>query len=74
MLSLHVLQISLVYINTLMLQQVLDEPTWSEQLKDELGALTPLIYHHVNPYGIFRLNLSERIALKNTEGSEEVAG
>jgi TnpA family transposase len=28
MLALHLLQISLVYINTLMIQQVLAEPTW----------------------------------------------
>jgi TnpA family transposase len=78
MLSLHLLQISLVYINTLMLQQVLGEAAWAEQLKDELGALTPLIYHHVNPYGIFRLDLSERLALKDTQAGtgtgEEVAG
>jgi TnpA family transposase len=73
-LSLHLLQISLVYINTLMLQQVLAEPNWAEQLKDELGALTPLIYHHINPYGIFRLDLSERLALESAEAAEGVAG
>src|SRR6516225_1486698 len=28
MLALHLLQVSLVYINTLMIQQVLAEPTW----------------------------------------------
>jgi hypothetical protein len=25
--------------------------------------LTPLIYGHVNPYGVFRLDLSERLPL-----------
>ena len=29
MLSLHLLQVSLAYVNTLMIQQVLAEPAWS---------------------------------------------
>ncbi len=65
MLSLHLLQVSLVYINTLMLQQVLEEPIWSQRLtSDDRRALTPLIYGHVNPYGTFRLDLSERLAIE----------
>ena len=32
MLSLHLLQVSLVYVNTLMIQQVLTEPMWSGRL------------------------------------------
>ena len=51
-LSLHLVQACLVYINTLMLQQVLDEPRWRETMTTEdYRGLTPLIYHHVNPYG-----------------------
>jgi TnpA family transposase len=43
MLALHLLQISLVYINTLMIQQVLAEPTWQGRLTiTDLRALTPL--------------------------------
>jgi len=73
MLSLHLLQICLVYINTLMLQRVLAEPKWSELMKaEDLAALTPLIYQHVNPYGAFRLDLSERLVIE--EGPQEVAG
>ena len=65
MLSLHLLQISLVYINTLMIQEVLSEPDWMESLTpDDLRALTPLIYGHVNPYGVFRLNMEERLELE----------
>ncbi len=26
--------------------------------------LTPLIYGHINPYGTFRLNMSERITIE----------
>jgi TnpA family transposase len=64
MLALHLLQISMVYINTLMIQQVLSEPSWSGRLTTEdLRALTPLIYGHVNPYGIFHLDMNARLPI-----------
>ena len=64
MLSLHLLQICLVYINTLMLQQVLGTPPWQERLTPEdQRALSPLIYGHVNPYGTFRLDLEQRLPI-----------
>jgi TnpA family transposase len=64
MLSLHLLQISLVYINTLMIQQVLTDDTWWERMTpDDLRALTPLIYAHVNPYGTFELDMQKRLPL-----------
>lgn len=64
-LALHLLQNCLVYINTLMLQEVLAQPVWQGQLTpDDLRALTPLLYAHINPYGTFRLDLNERIALQ----------
>lgn len=65
MLCLHLLQISLVYINTLLIQQVLADPQWMQKMgPDELRALTPLIYAHVNPYGIFRLVMAERLPIE----------
>ena len=65
MLCLHLLQISLVYINTLLIQQVLSDPEWMQTMgPDELRALTPLIYAHVNPYGIFRLVMAERLPIE----------
>ena len=43
MLGLHLLQVSLVYVNTLMMQQVLAEPEWQGRLTEpDLRALTPL--------------------------------
>ena len=58
MLALHLLQNCMVYINTLMLQQVLAQPHWPGKLtKRDLGALTPLIWEHVNPYGRFELDM-----------------
>lgn len=64
MLSLHLLQISLVYINTLLIQNVLSQPTWRQRMTEEdWRGLTPLIYHHVNPYGRIELNMEQRLAL-----------
>ena len=64
MLSLHLLQVSLVYVNTLMIQQVLTEPMWSGRLTAvDLRALSPLKWQHVNPYGTFTLNMGERLPL-----------
>jgi hypothetical protein len=41
-----------LYINTLMLQQVLAAPQWSWNFTArDLKALTPLIWEHVNPCG-----------------------
>lgn len=63
-LSLHLLQSCLVYINTLMIQRVLSEPQWLDLMQPEdLRALTPLIWSHINPYGIFQLDMAERLAI-----------
>jgi hypothetical protein len=60
MLSLHLLQVSLVYVNTLMIQQILAEPEWQNRLTEiDLRALSPLRWRHVNPYGTFTLNMQE---------------
>jgi TnpA family transposase len=62
-LSLHLLQICLVYVNTLMIQSVLTREDWQQQLTEtDRRAITPLIFSHVNPYGTFKLDLQERIA------------
>ena len=63
-LALHLLQASLVYVNTLMFQQVLEEPDWLERMPPEdLRALSPLIYHHINPYGTFDLDMAKRLLI-----------
>jgi TnpA family transposase len=62
-LSLHLLQICLVYVNTLMIQSVLAQEHWKKRLTArDLQAITPLIFSHVNPYGLFRLDMKERIS------------
>jgi TnpA family transposase len=63
MLSLHLLQNCMVFVNTLMLQHVLACPHWAGRLNArDLHALTPLIWEHVNPYGRFDLDMDTRIA------------
>jgi hypothetical protein len=63
MLSLHLLQNCMVYINTLMLQQVLAQRGWIGKLTArDLHALTPLIWERVNPYGRFELDMDSRIS------------
>ncbi len=65
MLSPHLLQISLAYVNTLMIQQVLAEPAWQRRLTAvDLRALSPLKWQHINPYGTFILNMHERLPLE----------
>ena len=63
-LSLHLLQASIVYMNTLMLQKVLKLNNWKLRLtQEDKRAISPLFYHHINPYGEFKLNMSERIEI-----------
>jgi TnpA family transposase len=64
MLCLHLLQNCMVYINTLMMQQVLARPHWKDRLSAvDRRAITPLIWENVNPYGRFELDMDTRIAL-----------
>ena len=63
-LSLHLLQNCMVYVNTLMIQSVLADPAWRKRLKaEDYRALTPLIYTHVNPYGGFDLDMGRRLPI-----------
>ena len=65
MLGLHLLQVSLIYVNTLMMQQVLAQPEWQGRLTGaDLRALTPLKWQHINPYGTFTLDMHERLPLE----------
>ncbi len=68
MLCLHLLQLSLVYVNTLLIQRVLAAPDWADRLTaEDRRGLTPLIYSNVNPYGVIRLDLSQRLPLDDEE-------
>jgi len=63
-LCLHLVQSCMVYINTIMIQRVLEDPAWRTLMSEaDLRSLSPLIHAHVNPYGSFTLNLEERLNL-----------
>lgn len=61
---LHLLQVCMVYINTLIIQELLSDPAWAKRLTPEdKRALTPLIHAHINPYGLFPLDLYKRLVI-----------
>ncbi len=61
---LHLLQVCMVYINTLIIQEILSDPAWADKLTPEdKRALTPLIHAHINPYGLFPLDLYKRLII-----------
>lgn len=65
LLCLHLLQASLVYINTLMIQEVLGDPEWLKRMTiRDLAALSPLLTLHINPYGRFDLDMDARIPIE----------
>lgn len=63
---LHLLQVCMVYINTLMIQEVLSDSSWRKILLTAEGKkiLTPLIHAHINPYGLFPLDLNTRVIIE----------
>jgi hypothetical protein len=48
----------------LLIQEVLAEPIWRDRMTiHDWRGLTPLIYHHVNPYGRIELDMERRLPL-----------
>jgi len=67
LLCLHLIQASLVYINTIMIQEVLEDPGLLGCMTPrDLAALSPLLTAHVTPFGRFDLDLETRLPLKAT--------
>lgn len=62
-------------MNTLMLQDVLDEPEWADLLTpaDQRG-LTPLFWSHVRPYGEATLDMAARLDLAATVPGPRATG
>jgi hypothetical protein len=64
MLALHLLQSALVHINTLLLQRVLDDPAWAEQLTDaDRRGLMHCSGPTSTPYGRFTLDMNTHLDL-----------
>jgi hypothetical protein len=48
-----------------MMQRILSEKDWLKLIRlDDLRALTPLTWEHINPYGTFRWDLEERLLIE----------
>nr|WTA00238.1 transposase [Streptomyces sp. NBC_00857] len=63
-LCLRILPSALVYLNTLMLQDILGEPEWADLLTPaDRRGLTPLFWSHVRPYGEVNLDMGARLNL-----------
>lgn len=62
--SLHLLQACVAYIHTLIFQNVLSRPEWRDVLTiEDKRALNVLFHSHINPYGLFPLDLSKRLGI-----------
>lgn len=65
MLCLHLLQLCLVYMNTLLIQEIfLEQKLLAVFQPEDFRALTSLFYHHINPYGVFILDFTKRLSLR----------
>ncbi len=73
-LCLHLLQSCLVYINMLMIQEVLEDPKLLGRMTPrDLAALSPLLTAHVTPYGRFGLDMETRLPIKAATQDEAFA-
>ncbi|MCW2943274.1 MAG: transposase Tn3 [Actinomycetia bacterium] len=62
-----------MFVNTLMIQDLLSDPEWADALTDaDKRALTPLFWMHIQPYGEVRLNMGNRLQL--SAPAQEPAG
>jgi hypothetical protein len=69
-LCLHLLQTSISYINTSLIENLfLDEYWWQLFGDEDYRALTALFYSHINPYGSFEVDLTKRLLIQKTINS-----
>jgi TnpA family transposase len=74
LLCLHLLQVCMVYINTILIQTALSNPKWMLLLKTEdMRALSPLFHGHINPYGFLSLDMSKRLNIETHRYKEKIA-
>ena len=75
MLALHLLQSSLVFINTQLLQAVLRDPGWASKLTEEdRRGLSPLFWAHVGKYNFLLPDLGEGVIrqLRDPDAADEL--
>ena len=58
LLSLQLLQNCLMLVNTILVERTLEKyGLWERLNEEDRRALTPLFHTHINPYGLFELDL-----------------
>ena len=63
-LCLRILQAALVFVNTLMLQDVLAGNEWEGVFSDaDRRGLTPLFWLHILPWGEIKLDMNQRLRI-----------
>jgi len=73
LLCLHLLQVCMVYINTILIQTTLSDPKWMMILKTEdMRALSPLFHGHINPYGFLSLDMTTRLNIETHRYKEKI--
>ena len=61
---LHLLQVCMVYINTIIIQDILLTSKWQNILTaTDRRALSPLFHSNINLYGVFPLNMGHRLGV-----------
>jgi TnpA family transposase len=74
-LCLRILQAALVYVHTLVLQDILAEDDWADLLTPEdRRGLTPLFWQHVLPYGEVKLDMAARLSIRITQPASARTG
>ena len=69
---LHLLQTSMAYVNTIIFQNVLSRPEWENILtQEDKRALSVLFDSHINPYGLFPLDLQKRLGIMESDPDNE---
>ena len=59
--ALGLLQNCLMLINTILVERTIEKEQMINRLSSEdLRALSPLFYEHINPYGVFEIDLNRQ--------------
>lgn len=73
LLCLHLLQVCMCYITTILIQTTLSDPKWETLLtQEDKRALSPLFHGHINPYGLLFLDMKARISIEKPPVKGEI--
>jgi hypothetical protein len=63
----------MAYVNTIIFQNVLSRPEWENALiQEDKRALNVLFHSHINPYGLFPLDLQKRLGIMENDSDNDL--